>query len=278
MRLTHRPDLRAWVFGSSALLGCTSAAEDSAPPTLVAASFTDAQTIRLTFSEPMAKPGAVDTQAFRLSIGVRDVASTIYYALDYDGVYDYGDTGGSDDGGPISDGDPTADPTLGDPTDATSIDPTDPTTEPDPTDTYDPTGGGYDDSNPDPDGGYEGGYVEPGVDNPGSFTRPIPTLAINDLDVTAVLAVASDARQIDLTLAVPVTDTFACDVLVELAADSVKSGIFVHYKPGPNPIADDAGNPLASLGSHWVDARASAYLELRGDFPHLNPYLPIPCP
>jgi hypothetical protein len=210
MRLTHRPDLRAVVFGSTTLLACSTPATDGTAPTLVAASFTDAQTLRLTFSEPMANPGTVDTQAFRLSIGVRDVGSTVYYALDYDGLYD--DSVGSDDGGPISDGDPTADPTLGDPTgatsDATSGDPTDTTTGPD------PTGGGYD-SGPDPDGGYEGGYAEPGGENPGSFTRPIPTLPISDLDVTAIAAVASDARQIDLTLATPVGDTFACDALVE---------------------------------------------------------------
>jgi hypothetical protein len=254
MRLTHRPDLRAVVFGSTTLLACSTPATDGTAPTLVAASFTDAQTLRLTFSEPMANPGTVDTQAFRLSIGVRDVGSTVYYALDYDGLYD--DSVGSDDGGPISDGDPTADPTLGDPTgatsDATSGDPTDTTTGPD------PTGGGYD-SGPDPDGGYEGGYAEPGGENPGSFTRPIPTLPISDLDVTAIAAVASDARQIDLTLATPVGDTFACDALVEFAAESLKSGIFVHYKPGANPIADAAGNPVAPVGSHWVDARAKAY-------------------
>lgn len=277
MRLTHRPDLRALLLGTVGVACSSNAAPDDTPPVLVAAAFTDAQTIRLTFSEPMANPGTVDTQAFRLSIGVRDVSSTVYYGLDYDGFDDYGGTDGSE-GGPISDGDPTLDPT--DPTDATDTDatgtdPTDPSdTTADPTadPTYDPSDGGYE------EGGYEGGYAGPSETPIDGFTRPIPPLAIQDLDVASIAAVSGDATNVDLKLAASVRDTGACTALAYFTNEGLKSGLFVHYRPGATPLADAAENPLAAIGPQWVDARAESYLEFQGDFPNLNPYLPIPCP
>lgn len=280
MRLIDHPMLLAMLLASACKSDSSIPSSDQAPPTLVAATFSDASTIRLTFSEPVADPSAVKTDAFRLSIGVKDVESTIYYALDYEGLYDDSATTGGD-GGPITDGDPTADPTIVDPTDPTTGDPTDATTDPtadpsetyDPSDSYDPTGG-YEAG----EGGYDDGYVEPGSDRPGGFTQPIPPLAIMDLDIASIAAVSADDKQIDLKLALPVTDTYACDALADLAAEATKLGIFVHYKPGGTAITDTAGNPLAAIAPHWIDKRSSAYTELQGDFPHLDPYLPIPCP
>ncbi len=112
---------------------------------------------------------------------------------------------------------------------------------------------------------------------PGDLTRPIPTQRIADLDIAAA-KLGTDSKQIDLQLVAPVTDTLACDALAELAMDSSKLGIFVHYKPGANPITDSAGNPLAAIAPHWIDVRANAFTELQGDFPHLSPFLPITCP
>lgn len=285
MRPIANPELRALVLGSAALFGCpATSTPDETPPDLQAAAFRDARTIRLTFSEPVADPSAVNTQAFRLSIGVRDVSSTVYYGVDYD----FGeDTGYADDGGPLTDGDPTADPTIADPTDtgdptvsdsSDSSDPTDDPTE-DPTDdptedpTYDPS---YDPTD-DPDSGYEGGYADPS-EAPALTDRPIPPVHVADLDVMSIAAVAGADNQVDLVLAGPITDTSACEAIASLAADSPKVGLFLHYKPGTTPVADPAGNPLAAIGAHWVDGRANAYAELQGDFPRLDPYLPIPCP
>jgi len=287
MRLTDHPQLLALLLATATVTACSSndTPPDDTAPTLVAATFTDASTIRLTFSEPIADPSAVNTDAFRLSIGVKDVASTVYYALDYDGLYVDDDSGG--DEGPITDGDPTADPTIVDPTDATGDDTTsDPTTDATTDDPTDPSGDTYDpsdsydpttDPTADPSGYEEGGYVTPTAALPGDLTRPIPTHTFADLDIASVV-LAADSKQIELRLAAPVTDTFACDALADLAAESTKLGIFVHYKPGSTTITDTAGNPLAAIAPHWVDARANAYAELQGDFPHLNPYLPIACP
>lgn len=34
---------------------------------------------------------------------------------------------------------------------------------------------------------------------------------------------------------------------------------------------------MADLAAHWVVASSRDYVELQGDFPNMNPYLPIPC-
>jgi len=79
MRLTDHPQLLALLLATATVTACSSndTPPDDTAPTLVAATFTDASTIRLTFSEPIADPSAVNTDAFRLSIGVKDVASTV---------------------------------------------------------------------------------------------------------------------------------------------------------------------------------------------------------
>jgi hypothetical protein len=76
----------------------------------------------------------------------------------------------------------------------------------------------------------------------------------------------------------PLADSLACDAYPDLVAESGKVGIFVHHKSGPASPTDKAGNAPADLASHWVDAFDKAYVELQGDFPNMNPYLPIACP
>jgi hypothetical protein len=265
----RRPIAPVVLLGTT-ILACGNAEKDTTPPVLQAAAVGDASSIRLTFSEKMVV-GSANPAAFRLSLAVKDTQSTVYYALAYDGLsYD------SDDG-PISDGDPSAATNASMSGSATATGGGESTTYSSTTYT---SNGTYDPTNPDPtgydDGGYEGGYAIPGA--PDDLRRPIPTRFISDLGITSVRAVDGQPNQIELVLAGPLADTPACDLLPELAADSGKAGIFVHHKEGPASPTDAADNTPADLAAHWVDASSKAYVEIRGDFPNMNPYLPINCP
>jgi hypothetical protein len=221
--------------------------------------FADGQALRLVFSEAVVVGGA-DPAAFRLSLGVKDGGSTVYYGLDYEGL-EY------DTDGPVSDGDPSGASASASGDDGYGTTYYDPTAD----DGYDT---GYD---PSADGGYEdGGYAAPGPRD--SFTRPIPTTAIADLGITAVRAVDGKSSEVDLVLAGSIHDTAACEAVAEFVADGSKAGIFLHHRSGSRSIEDAAGNQLAPIAAHWVDASAKAYVEVTGDFSNLDPNLPIPCP
>jgi len=252
------------LFGT-AVLACGAPERDTTAPVLRAAAV-DASSIRLTFSEAMVV-GQADPSAFRLSLAVKDEGSTVYYALAYDGL-------SYDTDGPISDGDPSAASVSGSASASatgSSSDSYDPTYTTNATYGPDPDSGGYE------AGGYEeGGYARPGV--PDSLAWPIPTRFVSDLGITAVRAVEGETNQLELVLAGPLAGTPACDALPELVADGGKAGIFVHHREGSGSPTDAAGNALPSIGAHWVDALAKEYVELQGDFPNLDPYLPIACP
>ncbi len=267
---SSRSTVPTLLFGA-AVLACKAADEDTTPPVLRAAA-ADASSLRLTFSEAMVV-GQADPSAFRLSLAVKDEGSTVYYALAYEGL-------SYDTDGPISDGDPSA-ASVGGSASASATGSG--TATGSSSDSYDPTYTTNATYGPDPDsggyeaGGYEeGGYARPGV--PDSLARPIPTRFVSDLGITAVRAVEGDAKQLELVLAGPLAGTPACDALPELAAGGGKAGIFVHHREGSGSPTDEAGNALPSIGAHWVDAASKAYVELQGDFPNLDPYLPIACP
>ncbi|MBC8071257.1 MAG: hypothetical protein IAG13_23230 [Deltaproteobacteria bacterium] len=248
------------VFASGTLLACTTSDPDTTAPTLRSAARGDAQTIRLTFSESMVV-GEADPSVFRLSLGIKDSSSTVYYGLDYDVL-------GYDSYGPVSDGDPSAGS-------AGTTAPGDSSDSDDPTYTSYST---YGEGSSDPgEGGYEDeGYARPAM--PDALRLPIPTRFVSDLGITAVRSVDGEPTQIELALANPLGDSPACAALAELTAGGDKAGIFVHHRAGGGSPTDRAGNPMPDLGAHWVAAIAQPYIELQGDFPNLDPYLPIACP
>lgn len=267
----RRPLVPVVLFGTTVVACSNPADEDSTPPVLQAAAIGDASSIRLTFSEKVVV-GSANPVAFRLSLAVKDEQSTVYYALAYDGLsYDTDD-------GPISDADPSAASNGGSMSGtATATGGSESTTY---TSTTYTSNGTYDPTNPDPTGydagGYEGGYAIPGA--PDDLRRPIPTRFISDLGITDIRAVDGQPNQVDLVLAGPLAGTPACAALPELVADTGKAGIFVHHEESPGSPTDEAGNALGDLAKHWVDASDKAYVELQGDFPNMNPYLPISCP
>ncbi len=249
-------------FGAAALLGCSSAEKDDGPPKLEEVRFGDPQTLRLVFSEAVVV-GDANPAAFRLSVGAKDDTSTVYYGVAYDEL-------GVATGGPVSDSDPTdasasasASASAGDDGGTTYYGTAD--------DGYD---SGYD---PSADGGYDDeGYAQPGPRD--RFTRPIPPLRVADLGIAGVRAVDGKPTEVDLPLASAITGTPACDAVAEFVAEGVKAGIFLHHSDAVATIEDEDGERLASIGKHWVDKSDRPYTEVQGDFPNLDPYLPIPCP
>ena len=133
--------------------------------------------------------------------------------------------------------------------------------------------------------GYATGYGDTGyttypahVDHPRRLARPIPTpLAIDDIGVSAVHA-GADATRVELDLASDLAGSRACMALAESRAAGEKSGLFVHYRSAANGLQDPDGNTVGSLAQHWVDADAQSYVDIAGDFPNMDPYLPIDCP
>lgn len=55
--------------------------------------------------------------------------------------------------------------------------------------------------------------------------------------------------------------------------------LFVHFAPAPIPVQSDDGEPLAAIGPQWVDyVGPIPFMGVDGDFPNLDPRIPIPCP
>jgi hypothetical protein len=258
---TSRSSFVPLLLSAAALVGCSSGGSDDGPPKLESVRFGDAQTLRLVFSEAVVV-GDANPAAFRLSIGAKDEGSTVYYGVAYDMT-------GAATGGPVSDSDPSAasasaSASAGDDGDGTTY--------------YGTADDGYDSGyDPSADGGYEDeGYAQPGP--PDGLTRPIPSVEIADLAITSVRAVDGKDREVDLVLAGPITDTDACETVAEFVAEGMKAGIFLHHSDAVATIEDTDGRRLAAIAKHWVGAMDKAYVEVQGDFPTLDPYLPIPCP
>jgi hypothetical protein len=54
--------------------------------------------------------------------------------------------------------------------------------------------------------------------------------------------------------------------------------LYLHYSDNGAPIVDLDGEPLVAIGEPWVLEQFSTELAVPGEFPFLNPLLPIPCP
>lgn len=257
--MTHRSSAFVpLLLSAGALLACSSASKDDGPPRLESVRFGDPSTLRLVFSEAVVV-GEANPAAFRLSVGAKDDGTTIYYGVAYDEI-------GVATGGPVSDSDPTnasATASAGDDDGGTTYYGDD--------DGYD---SGYD---PSADDGYdEYGYAHPGT--PDRFTARIPPLHAVDLAIIGVRAVDGESNEVDLPLATAITDTPACGAVADFVAEGLKAGVFLHHSDAVATIEDADGNRLAAIGKHWVDAMDEVYVEVQGDFPALDPYLPIPCP
>ena len=87
-----------------------------------------------------------------------------------------------------------------------------------------------------------------------------------------------DPAQLRLRLNFPV-DPYVCETLLAAEGIDVPAGIHLHYaRANPPRITDLAGNELAEVASWWA-IKAPALSSTRdGEFPDLNPRMPIPCP
>jgi hypothetical protein len=54
--------------------------------------------------------------------------------------------------------------------------------------------------------------------------------------------------------------------------------LYLHYSDNGPPITDLDGEALVAIGEPWVLDQFSTELSVPGEFPFLNPRLPIPCP
>jgi hypothetical protein len=86
------------------------------------------------------------------------------------------------------------------------------------------------------------------------------------------------AHQVILSLDHPVKPT-VCKVLTDIDMFGYEGGIFVHYSNNGFPgIVDTQSEPLDAISEHWVLRPSDRWANQQGDFPFMDPYIPIPCP
>ncbi len=84
-------------------------------------------------------------------------------------------------------------------------------------------------------------------------------------------------NRILLRLDHPVTSS-ACETLEYLEDFGWTSGVFVHYSSNGAPeITDTQGESLDAISEPWV-LNPSVWDYVEGHFPHMDPFIPIPCP
>ena len=54
--------------------------------------------------------------------------------------------------------------------------------------------------------------------------------------------------------------------------------LYLHYSDNGPPITDLDGEALVAIGEPWVLDQFSTELAVPGEFPFMDPLLPIPCP
>ena len=248
------------LWRSLVLLLPACAPADTDPPDLTDAELVDGRTLRLTFTEGIADPSAIDPSLFRLSLAIAYDDATVYYALGYDFEGLVPDTtGGYADDGPAATGDTGYDPTGYDPTG------------------YDPPGDdGYDDGYD--GGGYDGGVHDHAAPLPLSG-HPLPLHAAGDVGVREVRSVPGSTDRVDLVLELGVRQTEACAEIAAARAEGADAAIFLHSRqPDVGGVVDGSANQLAPLAEHWVIADQKAYVEIEGHYPEQVPLLPLECP
>jgi hypothetical protein len=86
------------------------------------------------------------------------------------------------------------------------------------------------------------------------------------------------SHQVVLTLDHPVKPG-VCGVLKDLEQYGYEGGLFVHYSNNGFPgIVDTQSEPLDAISEHWVLRPNDRWASQQGDFPFMDPYIPIPCP
>ncbi len=88
-----------------------------------------------------------------------------------------------------------------------------------------------------------------------------------------LLAPGNMATDVSLHFAVPLDPVF-CEYF-----EGYPAPLFVHFAPGPIPVRSADGEPLAAIGPEWVDyVGPIPAMGVDGEFPNLDPRVPIPCP
>lgn len=76
-----------------------------------------------------------------------------------------------------------------------------------------------------------------------------------------------------LRFAIPL-DPLLCEYF-----DGYADALFVHFAPGAIPVQSADGELLAAIGPQWVDyVGPIPSMVVDGEFPNLDPRVPIPCP
>lgn len=108
--------------------------------------------------------------------------------------------------------------------------------------------------------------------------KALPSLSVDALDV---LSDAYNPGQVIVLLTNPILPR-TCEVAQNLANENpagARGGLFLHYAGGGNAqITDLAGLPLPSIGIEWLKVTDNYNIVYGGNFPDMNPFLPIPCP
>jgi hypothetical protein len=85
-------------------------------------------------------------------------------------------------------------------------------------------------------------------------------------------------HQVTLTFDAPV-QSGVCDMVDNLEEWGYGAGLFIHYSNNGFPgIADTQNEPLDAIAEHWVLRPHDRWGNQQGDFPFMDPYIPIPCP
>jgi hypothetical protein len=86
------------------------------------------------------------------------------------------------------------------------------------------------------------------------------------------------SHQVVLTLDHPIKPS-VCGVLKDIQEYGYDGGLFVHYSNNGFPgIVDTQSEPLDAIAEHWVLRPHDRWANQQGDFPFMDPYIPIPCP
>lgn len=116
----------------------------------------------------------------------------------------------------------------------------------------------------------------PGVDEDGNGEGLAESLFRHGFTLVAEIERGASDDELRLLLSYPI-EPYVCEVLPKAEALGIPAGIFLHYDPGSAPrVADLAGNELGENGGWWVGSTFGT--TLMGEFPELDPRMPIPCP
>lgn len=104
------------------------------------------------------------------------------------------------------------------------------------------------------------------------YTMPGPVLRTSGMEN------GPESHQVTLTLDAPVS-AGVCETVKQIAEAGYDTGLFIHYSNNGFPgIIDTQGEPLDAIAEHWVLRPNDRWADQQGEFPFMDPYIPIPCP